>query len=127
MQRLELERYRRILENQYQQLTATARQREAIEVERSPDLIDELQLATERELVIRELDRISRVLRDVKAALFRLDEGTFGICLRCERPISPARLNALPWAAFCTPCQQHVDEEESTGPDAAFDSFHRAA
>ena len=40
-------------------------------------------------------------LRDVEAAIDRLDLGTYGICERCGNPIEPARLEALPAARFC--------------------------
>ena len=40
----------------------------------------------------------------VKAALTRIDKGTFGICVRCGEPISDARLAAVPHAALCRTC-----------------------
>lgn len=127
MRNLEFERYQRILEDKYAELAGTIRQRQGIAVERSPDVIDELQSAVERELAITELDRTSRLLRNVKAALSRIQEGTFGICLRCEQPISPARLNAVPWTPFCIRCQQAVDEEKSSDGTAFFAGVSQAA
>jgi DnaK suppressor protein len=44
-------------------------------------------------------------LREVEAALRRMEEGTYGICQECGRPIEVARLKALPFAAFCLECQ----------------------
>lgn len=41
---------------------------------------------------------------DVRAALQRLDDGTYGRCERCGREIAPARLVALPWARHCLAC-----------------------
>jgi RNA polymerase-binding transcription factor len=46
------------------------------------------------------------LLRQVEAALMRVKEGTYGICQECEEPISPKRLQALPWAKFCVRCQE---------------------
>ena len=43
-------------------------------------------------------------LQLVEAALKRLDEGEYGVCLRCEEEISPKRLMARPEAPFCTKC-----------------------
>jgi len=63
----------------------------------------------QRDLALR--DRASQQLELVDAALARLDDGTFGTCLRCGRPIAPARLEALPWAAHCIECQAIVDRE----------------
>ena len=61
----------------------------------------------ERDLAMRE--RASQHLEVVDAALARLDDGSYGTCLRCGRPIAPERLDALPWAAHCIECQTIVD------------------
>ena len=64
----------------------------------------------QRDLALR--DRATAHLELVDAALQRLDEGTFGACRRCGDPIAPARLEALPWAAYCIDCQRAVDRGE---------------
>jgi DnaK suppressor protein len=46
------------------------------------------------------------VLKQVDAALGRIERGTFGICLECEDPISIKRLEAVPWARYCMRCQE---------------------
>ena len=51
-------------------------------------------------------------LRLVDEALDRLESGDYGICLGCEEPIPRKRLQALPWARYCVPCQ------ETTGADS---------
>jgi DnaK suppressor protein len=61
----------------------------------------------QRDLALR--DRAVHHLAQVDAALARLDDGTFGVCLRCGREIAPARLEALPWAAHCIDCQTAID------------------
>lgn len=43
-------------------------------------------------------------LADVAAAYGRLGAGTYGACVRCGRPIAPARLHARPAAALCMAC-----------------------
>ncbi len=63
----------------------------------------------QRDLALR--DRAAQQLELVDAALARVDHGTFGTCLRCGKPIAPARLEALPWAAQCIDCQAIVDRE----------------
>ena len=63
----------------------------------------------QRDLALR--DRAAQQLELVDAALARLEEGTFGTCLRCGKAIAPARLEALPWAAQCIDCQAIVDRE----------------
>jgi RNA polymerase-binding protein DksA len=47
-----------------------------------------------------------KLYRQVAAALRRLDAGTFGRCLDCERPISEQRLDALPYTEFCLECER---------------------
>jgi DnaK suppressor protein len=47
-------------------------------------------------------------LRLVNEALDRIDSGDYGICLACEEPIAPKRLNALPWARYCVNCQESM-------------------
>jgi DnaK suppressor protein len=60
----------------------------------------------QRDLALREHNE--QHLAAVEAALARLDDGTYGACLRCGRPIAPERLEALPWAAHCIECQRIV-------------------
>jgi DnaK suppressor protein len=61
----------------------------------------------QRDLALR--DRSTAQLALIEAALARIDDGTFGACIRCGRPVAPARLEALPWAATCIDCQRDVD------------------
>jgi len=49
---------------------------------------------------------LERLLEQVEDALRRLDAGTYGICEECGEEISPARLEALPYATLCIKCQQ---------------------
>jgi RNA polymerase-binding protein DksA len=63
----------------------------------------------QRDLALRE--RAQLHLAQVEGALERLDGDRFGICRRCGGPIADARLEALPWAAYCIACQQIVDRE----------------
>jgi DnaK suppressor protein len=58
--------------------------------------MDEIQYASERDRAIRNVDRESALLREVKAALRRIHDGSFGICMECESAISPKRVAAVP-------------------------------
>jgi DnaK suppressor protein len=60
--------------------------------------------AQQRDLALR--DRSDHQLELVDEALARLDDGTFGACVRCGNAIAPERLEALPWAARCIDCQR---------------------
>ncbi len=79
----------------------------------SNDLIETVQLASDREFAVRTLERESKSLMQVDAALKRIDHGEFGICLECEEPISPKRLAVVPWASYCLKCQELHDQRES--------------
>jgi len=109
MTKVELNKYRTILEARQAELEAAVRDRDGITIEKSPDALDEVQHAAERELAIRNLDRESSLLRSVRGAMRRLNDGSYGVCLHCEEDINPKRLNAVPWTAYCITCQELAD------------------
>jgi len=51
------------------------------------------------------------LLEQVQAALQRLDNGTYGFCQRCGKPIDARRLEALPYAEYDLECQEIVERE----------------
>jgi len=112
MVRTELNRYKQLLEARRAELAQVLHQRDAIAIETSADSLDEAQQAAEHALTIANLDRQFDLLRNVRAALDRIENGTFGVCIHCEQEISPKRLAALPWAPYCITCQKAADEHE---------------
>jgi RNA polymerase-binding transcription factor DksA len=61
---------------------------------------------TATETVDREIDytleeNSGNVLREIEAALQRIEAGTFGVCTTCGEPIEPDRLEYLPWSTQC--------------------------
>jgi len=56
---------------------------------------------------IRKEDRLRQFLEKVDVAIKRLDEGTFGRCLKCGGAVSNSRLLITPWVERCTPCEEH--------------------
>lgn len=118
MTKTEVNKYREILEARQAELAQVLRNRDGITIEKSPDALDEVQNAAERELAIRNLDRESQMLRNVRAALHRIDDGTFGTCIHCEEDISPKRLNAVPWTPLCIQCQEAADRNREESADA---------
>jgi DnaK suppressor protein len=111
MTKTELKKYKKTLETKQAELATVLRNRDAIAIEKSADALDEVQHAAERELAIRNLDRESNLLRLVKLALRRIDEGVYGTCLHCEEDINPKRLNAVPWTPYCIECQEMADNQ----------------
>jgi DnaK suppressor protein len=47
---------------------------------------------------------LETMLRDVERAIGKLEEGTYGICDRCGKPIPEERLDARPWSVLCVDC-----------------------
>lgn len=122
MTKTELNKYKALLEAKQAELAGGLRNRDGIAIEKTADALDEVQLAGERELAIRNLDRESNLLRNVRLALSRISDGSYGTCLHCEEEISPKRLNAVPWAAYCIKCQEAADRHEFEAVEA-FDSL----
>jgi DnaK suppressor protein len=112
MNKTELEKHRATLEAKRAELSVGLRNRADIAIEKTPDALDEVQLAGERELAIRNLDRESSLLRGVRGALARIADGSYGICLHCEEEIKPKRLDAVPWTKYCIRCQEASDRHE---------------
>ncbi len=112
MNKTELDKYKKILEARQAELAKGLRNRDDIAIEKTPDALDEVQLAGERELAIRNLDRESSLLRNVRLALARIEDGSYGVCMHCEEDIKPKRLDAVPWAPYCIRCQEAADRHE---------------
>ena len=55
----------------------------------------------DREMASSLEENSTHVLAEIDTALGRIDEGTYGICQRCGKPIGRERLEALPWATLC--------------------------
>src|SRR5664280_3654577 len=101
--------FQEILERRAAELDRVLRKRDGVAIEKSADQMDEIQYASERELAMRNVDRESNLLRQVKAALRRIHDGSFGACIECESAMSPKRLAAIPWASRCIQCQDAAD------------------
>ena len=127
MTKTELNKYKALLEAKQTDLAGGLRNREGIAIEKTADALDEVQLAGERELAIRTLDRESNLLRNVRLALARMADGSYGVCLHCEEDISPKRLNAVPWAPYCIQCQEQAyRNKEEAVEDPTFPLVHAA-
>lgn len=76
------------------------------------DLGDQANTAYTREFFFELGNGDRRLLREVVAALGKIDDGSFGSCERCGEPIADKRLDALPFARYCITCQRLIEEEE---------------
>ena len=125
MTRTELNHFRAVLKAKQSEAARTLGKREGLSIERTADALDEVQFAAARELSTRNLERESSLLREVHAALNRIEDGSYGVCLECEEDISQKRLKAVPWATHCIACQQHSDQNQH--PEVGHERFLRAA
>lgn len=119
--------FKQILEQKEAELLRMLRNRNDIAIEPSPDQMDSIQYATERDLAIGSLDRESKLLREIKAALRRIRDGSFGTCIVCESSISPKRLGAVPWAPRCIQCQDAADRDRGETNESFSGSLSSAA
>jgi DnaK suppressor protein len=80
-----------------------------MESERDIEYTDHAQEEAVNDPMIAQDERSRHLIEEIQVALARLDEGTYGACERCGEPINPARLEALPTARRCVPCQEEVE------------------
>jgi DnaK suppressor protein len=89
-----------------------ARESRAAEVE---DPIDQVTSSENKAASFQESTLAAETLKQVRDALRRIDDGSYGKCIDCGRPIEPARLEAIPWTSYCLADQQKRDKEMSVG------------
>ena len=127
MSQNELNRFQAVLTARVAELERVTRHRDGITVERSADELEEIQAASQRALAICNLDREFNQLREARAALRRIPEGSYGTCQECDEDIHPKRLAAAPWAPFCIRRQEAVDRNLGKNEAASRDLLGRAA
>jgi DnaK suppressor protein len=127
MTRTELNRFRTILKVKYAELARATGRRDGITIERTPDTLDEIRFAADREMSTRNLEWQSGVLRSVQVALDRIVEGSYGTCLQCDEEISHKRLDAMPWATLCIQCQESADGSSRRSFASEGSSLRKAA
>jgi len=116
-----LEHYRRILNEQLRQRTELARenQSDALEIAATDDGVrdvgDQSVKDVNQEIEYRLSERESQAIADIDQALMRIEEGTYGVCVRCGKEIPERRLEAVPTARYDAECQAIV--EQGTGED----------
>ena len=117
MTRTERNKFLAVLNEKHAEAARALGRRDGLAVERTPDSLDEVLFASARELSTLNLERESSLLREVRGALDRIADGSYGLCLQCEEEISQKRLEAVPWATLCIVCQEQSDRNGQ--PEAA--------
>src|SRR5205809_2962324 len=106
---------RESLVGQVQQAELYSRERDA---EATQDPADMAANAYTKELLVSMSDNDRQLLNLIDEALERIEEVTYGKCVRCGQPLPEKRLEAVPWARHCVRCQElHergllIEEEE---------------
>jgi len=113
MKEADVDRYRTLLMAKRQEIAGKPSRRQDLWIVQSNEQIETLQLASQREFTAHTMEREAKSLMQISDALKRIEDGEFGICLECEEPISPKRLAAVPWAAYCLHCQEMYDAQET--------------
>jgi DnaK suppressor protein len=116
LKRPTLKHRRAALEAKIEQLTAAFQDRSGLIVQNAADPTDVICMATDRNVLVRQVNIGARTLTQVRHALATLDRGEYGICDDCAEPISPRRLDAIPWTRVCVKCQEVHDSRESADP-----------
>jgi DnaK suppressor protein len=72
----------------------------------------------QRDTDVAQLAGATRELAQIEAALARIADGRYGVCIDCGEAIPPARLDANPAATRCTRCQQEIERHDRSIPHA---------
>ncbi len=75
------------------------------------DMADEASNIYNQEVLMSLSENQRRLLREVDEALDRIEEGTYGTCDSCGRPISLKRLQIQPFANCCVQCQESIEKQ----------------
>src|SRR5919106_1729050 len=114
-----LQHFRSLLMSQLRQHTEQVRTDQAAALELYDDGVkDSVDLSVQdlnKEIALRLGEQSSKIIADIDQALLRMDEGGYGICVRCGRPIDERRLEALPTARYDAACQAAI--ESANGED----------
>jgi DnaK suppressor protein len=77
-----------------------------------PDPTDRASLESDRNFQLRIKDRERKLIQKIKEALDRIEDGTFGTCESCGKPISEKRLMARPMTTQCIDCKTEDEQKE---------------
>ena len=84
---------KKALEAKLDDALRTSTLREDLDIEYQADTIDEMRSGVNRDVTIEQLNQQTRLGREIRSALKKLNSGGYGICEECEKPISQRRLD----------------------------------
>ncbi len=115
MEQAQLEHFRKLLQGKLDELLGEADK--TLEVmtdsdEHFPDPTDRATIESDRSFELRIRDRERKLIKKIRKALERIDDGSYGICEECGEDISFKRLEARPVATLCIECKSRQEKEE---------------
>jgi DnaK suppressor protein len=95
-----------------QGIVRTQEQGRSVESGLMGDALDRSITDSTKEYLFNRSTQERRLLRLTEMALRRMEEGSFGECANCGNAINQKRLEAVPWAQYCVPCQEKFERGE---------------
>jgi DnaK suppressor protein len=115
MKKKDIEFFKQLLTDQLQDLLAQADNTVSgmtAPKENFPDPTDRASLEADRNFMLRIRDREHKLIKKIKKALERIENGTFGICESCGEEIGIQRLKARPVTSQCIECKSKEEALE---------------
>ncbi len=75
-----------------------------------PDIGDMSSNSYNQEVLMNLSETQRSRVRDIDAALERMDEGVYGLCMRCEEEIPSRRMEVRPFSRYCVDCKTEVEK-----------------
>jgi len=117
MDKQKLEYFRKLLLEQRRRATEELRADTSTALEGGDgveDLGDMSELDVNRSTALDLADRQTHLIDEIDAALQRIDDGTYGECMRCGKPIDEERLKAVPTARYDAACQAAIEQAQGS-------------
>jgi len=115
MKKKDLEYFKTLLSERLEELLSQADNTVSgmtAQKENFPDPTDRASLEADRNFMLRIRDREHKLIKKIKKALDRIENGTFGICDTCGEEISIKRLKARPVTTQCIDCKTKEEAQE---------------
>jgi DnaK suppressor protein len=114
----DLKRFKKMLEDSRAAILEKARktmeEESNFDTDDLPDEIDQASSEYAQSMAFRLLDREKLLLMKIEKAIQRITDGSFGLCERCEEPISAKRLEARPVTTLCIRCKEEQEKKEKS-------------
>ena len=75
-----------------------------------PDIGDMSSIAYNRDVLFNLSETQQQRIRDIEAALNRIAEGEYGVCMECGEEISPRRMEVRPFSRYCIECKTDIEK-----------------